>query len=236
MRTTILSDLQAAKNAPHFGLEFFVPDSETAMDALIIRIDRMTAFQPLFISVTGGSTLDDLALFVKKLLVLPVKILIRIDCTELLRPALKDLLDVLKKHDVKNILVDHENSFGSGRHGGFSSSLDVVKFIKHNYRHQFCISATCVPEYASSVNGEYQQIETMKALVQAGVGFFVSEIIFDCRLYFDFVHLCSHYGVTIPIIPTVMPIQTYNSFEKIANTYDIHIPQVSPLIMHGIQP
>ena len=227
MKTTIYSDILAAKNVPHFGLEFFVPDTESAMEALIVRIDRMTAYQPVFVSVTGGSTLEDLTLFVKKLLILHIKILVRIDCTDILRSALKDVLGVLKEHDVKDVLVFHDNSWRSGQHGGLSSDLDVVKFIKHTYRHHFCICTACVPEYASSIDGKYQQIETMKALIQAGVSYFVSEIIFDCQCYFDFVNLCSRYGITCPIIPTIMPIQSYKSFKKISEAFDIHIPSVS---------
>ena len=226
MKTTVLSDLQAAKSVPHFGLEYFVPESESAMDTLLVRIDRMTAFQPLFVSISGGSTIEYLGRFVRKLLSLSIKILVRVDCTELLRPALKDLLTVLKENDVNNIFIVFDSHSSHSQHGGFSNTLDVLKFIKHHFRHLFCICTTCIPEYATSKNGKYEQIETMKALTQSGVTYFITEIIFDFQLYFDFVVLCHHHGITCPIVPTVMPIQSYKSFKKIAHACSIHIPAV----------
>lgn len=226
MKTPIISDLNAAKSIPLFALEFFVPENEAAMDALLLRVDRMSAFQPLFVSITGGNALEDIALFAKKMLTLQINILVQIDCSEILRPAFKSILDTLKENGIKNILIIFGNGSKVGQHGGFSNALDIMKFIKHYFRMQFCVSMKCTPEYSSSKNGKYEQVESMKALLQAGVSYFITEIIFDCQLFFDFVYLCNHYEIQCPIVPTVLPIQSYRSYQKIVSSCNIHVPSV----------
>jgi|FLOH01.1.fsa_nt_gi methylenetetrahydrofolate reductase (NADPH) len=90
----------------------------------------------------------------------------------------------------------------------------------------FCIGAACYPEkYAESTSLDHD-IDVMKAKVDAGAEYFVTQMFFNNEKYFDFIELVNKNGLNIPIVPGITPVSSYGQLEVIPRVFNTEIPAV----------
>ncbi|GMH52474.1 hypothetical protein TrLO_g7807 [Triparma laevis f. longispina] len=210
-----------ASSSPYFSFEFFPPKTEAGLDNLYERIDRMKDLEPLFIDVTwgaGGRTEREtlsIASYAQQYCGLDV--LMHLTCTGLSRGAIKAALETAKDAGVHNILALRGDA-GKGQSmwtphpDGFKNATELVLFIKQTYGNHFGIAVAGHPEGHIDGPGVESDLNYLKEKIDAGADFIVTQFFYDTDVFIGYVEKCRGIGITCPIIPGVMAIQSYPSF------------------------
>ncbi|XP_057318415.1 methylenetetrahydrofolate reductase (NADPH) [Microplitis mediator] len=111
------------------------------------------------------------------------------------------------------------------RTGDFPYAVDLVKFIKENYKNKFSVAVAGYPDrHPESVSKE-TEFFYLKEKVNAGADFIITQIIFDSESFINFVADCKNYDINIPIIAGVLPVINYPSLIKLMSTCKCTLPQ-----------
>eukprot|EP00468_Gymnochlora_sp_CCMP2014_P006275 CAMPEP_0167746298 /NCGR_PEP_ID=MMETSP0110_2-20121227/3635_1 /TAXON_ID=629695 /ORGANISM="Gymnochlora sp., Strain CCMP2014" /LENGTH=634 /DNA_ID=CAMNT_0007631047 /DNA_START=45 /DNA_END=1949 /DNA_ORIENTATION=- len=218
-----------------FSFEFFPPKTDPGVINLYTRMDRMVAkFEPLFVDITwgaGGSTAK-LTLEISKNAqnYCASDVLMHMTCTNMPMAEIRDSLDKAKEAGIRNILAlrgdpPQGQDTWEQCEKGFAHAVDLVKFIRKEYGNYFGIAVAGYPEgHISSKNLE-EDIKYLKMKVDAGADFIMTQLFYDVELFFEFVKRCRNAGITVPILPGVMPINSYNSFKRMVAFTKASVPK-----------
>lgn len=236
-------------DAFYTSLEFFPPKTAMGFSNLRDRLDRMErALRPLFVSVTwgaGGSTAQkslDLAEICQRGLGLTT--CLHLTCTNMSRRMVDKALEDAKALGIRNILAlrgdpprpDEYRDPEEGDDGDpteFSWAIDLVKYIRKVHGDYFCIGVAAYPQgHADESHPVHQSVEHdlpyLVEKVKAGADFIITQLFFDVDAYDKFEHALREHpsGVlkTIPIIPGLMPIQSYQMIKRTAKLSHASIP------------
>ncbi len=214
-----------------FSFEFFPPKTPEASENLYQTIRELEAYRPDFVSVTygaGGSTRDlthDLVLRIKRTTSLnPVPHLTCVCHTE---AEVESILARYAEEGVGNILAlagDPPVREGYDRSkDAFQHAADLVGFIsrfnangKHADPRGFGIGVAGFPEGHPATPNRLLEMDYLKAKVDAGANYIVTQLFFDNRDFLDFRDRCSLAGINIPIIAGIMPITSLGGMRRMA--------------------
>lgn len=120
-------------------------------------------------------------------------------------------------HGYANELVKQISDMNQGRY------LDDQ--LQNSFNTNFCVGVAGYPEkHVESPNLAYD-LQYLKAKVDAGAEFIITQMFFDNRRYFDFVDTCRKEGITVPIIPGIKPINTIREINVLPQVFNIDIPE-----------
>jgi methylenetetrahydrofolate reductase (NADPH) len=109
--------------------------------------------------------------------------------------------------------------------GGFVHGIDLVKYIRNNYGDYFDIAVPGFPQFHALPPEERDlEMRYLKEKVDAGVDFIFTQMFYDVDLFLDWVAAVRAAGITIPIVPGIAPIQTWNGFQRATSLAKITIP------------
>ena len=109
---------------------------------------------------------------------------------------------------------------------GFVHGIDLVRHIRKNYGDYFEIAVAGFPEHQMLSEEELQaELAWLKQKVDAGVSFIFTQMFYDLDLFIKWVHNVRKAGITVPIVPGINPIQTWNGFMKATSLAKITIPR-----------
>ena len=248
--TTLLSNLPESSN--YFSLEFFPPKTAQGFANLQSRLHRMShSLRPLFVTVTwgaGGTTVSkslELAEICQRQLSVPT--VMHLTCTNMKRRVLDEALASLKEIGVRNILAlrgdqprDHEYKVDGADEDAaqdgaqFVWAIDLVRYIRRKYGDYFCIGVAGYPEgHADESHPASQSVEHgLPYLVDktsAGADFIMTQLTYDLDAYASYEkRLRDHEsGVfkTIPIVPGLLPIQSYQILRRITKLSHAKVPK-----------
>ena len=225
----------------YYSFEFFPPKTEPGLDNLLTRVDRMSRrLDPLFVSVTwgaNGSTLSrTLAVASHAQRFACVDVLLHLSCTGLTREQIAHVLNMAKSSGVRNILAlrgDPPQGKRTWLEGDISGgecdrAIDLVKLIRKLHGDYFGIGVAGHPEgHPSSAKGEDGNIIEMQHLkdkLDAGADFIITQFFYDVNVFLDYVQRCRKSSIACPIIPGIMPIQSYSSLLKMTQFCGISVP------------
>ncbi|KAF8559704.1 MTHFR-domain-containing protein [Imleria badia] len=225
-----------APTQPFYTFEFFPPRTDQGFDNLISRISRLSVLNPIAISVTwgaGGSTRDrslDLAGFTQS--EYGIDTILHLTCTNMLPGMVDDALREAKARGIQNILALRGDPPRGQEHwtpidSRFTSGLDLVKYIRssEDYSSHFCIGVAAYPEgHPENDTNEDDTIDILKQKVDAGAEFIVTQLFYDSDRFIEWTKKVRSKGITVPIIPGVMPIQTYGSFLRVIKLCGAQVP------------
>lgn len=237
-------------DANYFSLEFFPPKTGMGFSNLRDRLDRMArALRPLFVNVTwgaGGSTATkslELAEICQRELNLTT--CLHLTCTNMSRRMIDNALEDAKALGIRNILAlrgdppraaEYQDVNGAPENAideGFVWALDLVKYIKSKYGDYFCIGVAAYPEgHADESHPLGQSLEhDIPYLVEktlAGADFLMTQLFFDTDAYDNFEKRLREHPSdafkTIPIIPGLMPIQSYQMIKRTTKLSHARVP------------
>ncbi|KAL2109196.1 hypothetical protein VUR80DRAFT_2815 [Thermomyces stellatus] len=236
-------------DATYTSLEFFPPKTAMGFANLRDRLDRMErALRPLFVSVTwgaGGSTAQkslDLAEICQRGLGLTT--CLHLTCTNMSRRLVDKALEDAKALGIRNILAlrgdpprpDEYRDLDDEEDGDpteFSWAVDLVRYIRKNHGDYFCIGVAAYPEgHADGSHPVNQSVEHdlpyLIEKVKAGGDFIITQLFFDTEAYDKFEKTLRDHpsGIfkTIPIIPGLMPIQSYQMIKRTTKLSHATIP------------
>eukprot|EP00981_Chlorochromonas_danica_P013041 scaffold5714_cov161-Ochromonas_danica.AAC.3 len=198
-------------------------------------MDRMTALQPIFVDVTwgaGGCTKElTMAICEYTQTYFGVDVLMHLTCTGLKVEELKAILNAAREAGIQNILAlrgDPPKGSLSWEviPGGCENAIDLVKLIRREHGDYFCIGIAGFPEghpQAKTVDLD-RDIKYLKEKFDAGVDFMLTQFFYDPQVFLSFREKCQRAGITCPIIPGMMPIQSYSSFQKMTTFCKTKVP------------
>ncbi|MDQ6973360.1 MAG: methylenetetrahydrofolate reductase [NAD(P)H] [Mariprofundaceae bacterium] len=237
-----LSTMLLERNTPLISCEFFPPKTDKGEANLWRCLKELQVIQPAYISVTygaGGSTQDR-----TKRIVLGIKEktglspMAHLTCVGSTKEQLAALLNEYAAAGIENILAlrgdapDGQDSFEAVS-GGFSHATDLIELIRA--QGGFSIACATYPEgHPESKGGIEDDIHYLKMKQDLGASCAVTQYFFDNELFFRFRDAAVKAGVSIPLIPGVMPILNYEQivrFSKMcgASIADIVHQKMQPL-------
>jgi len=96
--------------------------------------------------------------------------------------------------------------------------------IRDGFRSNFCIGVAGYPEKHFEAPNMEVDIKYLKAKVEAGADYIVTQMFFDNKMYFDFVEKCRNAGINVPIIPGLKPLSSFKQFNTLPRTFHVDIP------------
>ncbi len=219
------------KDSPTFSFEFFPPKTAAAAESLYQTIRELEDYMPHFVSVTygaGGSTRE-----------LTHELVERIQTTTALDP-IPHLTCVCHKHEEIDAILRRyaKNCIGNILALGgdpprgcaydksadvFQNASDLVKFIRkfndsgvHPDPRGFGIGVAGFPEGHPATPNRLTEMDHLKAKVDAGADYIVTQLFFDNRDFYDFRERCDLAGIRVPIIAGIMPITSMSGCKRIA--------------------
>lgn len=214
------------------SFEFFPPKTEKASEALYETITELECYKPSFVSVTygaGGSTRElthDLVVRIKENTSLdPVP---HLTCVCHRESDIEEILDRYAEAGVGNILAlggdPPKGTEGYRKEDdSFQHAADLVRFIrrhgesgKHADPRGFGIGVAGFPEGHPATPNRLKEMDYLKAKVDEGADYIVTQLFFSNHDFLDFRDRCVHAGITIPVIAGIMPISSKSGMIRMA--------------------
>ena len=220
-------------NGPTCSFEFFPPKTEKGAEALYETIRKLEVLKPSFVSVTygaGGSTRElthDLVVRIKNSTSLDAIPHLTLVCHS--QDEIQGILTRYAEAGVSNILAlggdPPKGLTGYDRkQDAFQQAADLVGFIRkfnekgglHPDQRGFGIGVAGFPEGHPATPNRLDEMDYLKAKVDQGADYIVTQLFFDNSAFFDFRDRCILAGITIPIVAGIMPITTTQGMRRIA--------------------
>ena len=218
----------------YFSFEFFPPKTEYGLDNLLVRIEKMSNLNPIFIDITwghSGSTSAksmELASFAQRYC--GVDVLLHLTCTGMTKEQIAFILQQAKSSGIHNILALRGDSpRGKWEKNETSGSeleraIDLVKLIKDLHGDYFGIAVAGHPEGHPSSEDKNWEMQHLQEKIMAGADFIMTQFFYDVKVFLDYVKTCRKSGITCPIIPGILPIQSYSNFVRMTKFCGVSVP------------
>lgn len=215
-----------------FSFEFFPPKTDKGAENLMqTAADLAQSVEPDFISVTygaGGSTRDRTHQIVTRIQSeLGVTGMAHLTCVGATSEEIGDVVGRLEAAGVRNVLALRgdapEGTEGfEATDGGFAYASDLIAFLSE--RHDVCIGGACYPEAHPEATSAEADLAFAKLKQDAGASFLTTQLFFDVSLYNAFVERARAAGITIPIVPGIMPVTNVSQVERFTRMCGASIP------------
>ena len=227
-----IRDLFRAGN-PVFSFEFFPPQTDEGVSKLERTIGELRDLTPSFVSVTygaGGSTRERTVELVGRIQrEIGILAMAHLTCVGHARDEIAAILDRLVAAGVENVLpLRGDPRAGQGGFSphpqGFAHASELVTFIRERHAERLCLGGACYPESHVEAPDWATDLAHLGTKVRAGVDFLITQIFFDNRRYFEFVARARAAGITVPILPGIMPITNVAQIERFTKICGATVP------------
>jgi len=228
----MLAEAERTHN-PSFSFEYFPPKTAQGVQNLYDRMDRMYQFGPKFIDITwgAGGNIAELTceMVVQAQTYLGLETCMHLTCTDMGEDKVNDALRKAYKAGCTNILAlrgdpPREKEKWEATDGGFRYARDLVEHIRKSYGNHFDIGVAGYPEGCDDNKDEDILLDHLKEKVDMGATFIVTQMFYDVDNFIRWVGKVRERGITVPIVPGIMPIATYASFIRRANHMNCRVP------------
>lgn len=220
------------KDGLAFSCEFFPPRTDRGEENLWNCIQELKVVNPAYVSVTygaGGSTQDRTKRIVTRIKAeTDLDPVAHLTCVGSTKEQLGELLDEYKAVGIENILALRGDApEGMDRFeataGGFSYATDLTRFIHE--RGGFSIGVASYPEgHPESKGGVEDDIRYLKMKQDCGADVVITQYFFNNDDFFRFRELAINEGITIPLIPGIMPIGNYDQIVRFSSMCGAKVP------------
>ncbi|HVN88056.1 MAG TPA: methylenetetrahydrofolate reductase [NAD(P)H] [Candidatus Binatia bacterium] len=218
---------------PIFSFEFFPPKTPQGEQSLFETIARLRELSPAFVSVTcgaGGAIRDQTVAWVTRIKhEIGIEAMAHLTCVGSTADQLAAELDQLHANGIENVLAlrgdpprDQPNFQRPA--GGFGFAAELVAFIRAR-GYPFALGGAGYPEGHLDCRDLDRDLAYLKAKVDAGLEFIITQLFFDSADYFAFVNRARAAGIHLAIIPGIMPITNRRQIERMAIMCGARIPE-----------
>ena len=210
------------------------PDRGTGTVLIDAGIDRMHDFGPAFIDITWGAGGNMASLTCEMVHVAQtiygLETCMHLTCTDMPISKVDEALQEAYKAGGTNILAlrgdpPRDAEKWEAGEGGFRYARDLVTYIKDKYGDHYDIGVAGYPEGCDDNKDIDQLIDHLKEKVDAGGTFIVTQMFYDADNFLQWVDKVRAKGITVPIVPGIMPIQTHAAFVRRAKWMNCRIPE-----------
>lgn len=219
------------------SFEFFPPKTTEGVEKLRATRRQLAQLKPDFFSVTygaGGTTREGTLATVLEIRADGHEAAPHISCVASTRA---EILEVIERYRAKGIrrIVALRGDMPSGMavSGDFRYASELVAFIRERTGRAFHIEVACYPEYHPQARKAQADLAAFKAKVDAGADSAITQYFFNPDAYFHFVEQCDALGITVPIVPGIMPIQNFSQLARFSDACGAEIPRWMRLKLEG---
>ncbi len=207
----IADQFSAPYNRVNFSFEIFPPKQDADFSTVSAAAFALSRCEPDFMSVTygaGGGTSKNTLKIAKMLQEeCGIPALAHLTCASATKEEIAQHLDALQEQGIENILalrgdIPEGQQFPTQRQYRYATDL-MADIAKHG---GFCVGGACYPETHPEAKSAQDDIDNLKRKQDAGCRYLITQFFFDNNVFYDFLDRCAAAGVTIPIIPGVMPV------------------------------
>ena len=217
----------------HLSFEVFPPKTETSFESVKHATEEIAKLMPSFMSVTygaGGGTSKytlDIAQNIKKLYGVPT--LAHLTCVSSTKETVKEKIQEIKAAGIQNIMalrgdIPQALSNEDRSKWDYTHAIELVRELKEADS-EFCIGGACYPEIHPESKNQNEDIKYLKEKVDAGCDFLTTQMFFDNNLLYNFLYKIREAGITVPIIPGIMPITNANQVDRAIKLSGSFMPQ-----------
>ncbi|HEY9097456.1 MAG TPA: methylenetetrahydrofolate reductase [NAD(P)H] [Thiobacillus sp.] len=212
-----------------FSFEFFPPKTAEGMDKLRATREQLAQLNPKFFSVTfgaGGSTRDRTLETVRDIQASGSAAAPHLSCIGSTEQSIREILSEYKSQGIRHLVaLRGDLPSGSMDVGEFNYANELVAFIRKETGDWFEIDVAAYPEVHPQARSYTVDLANFKRKVDAGANSAITQYFFNADAYFRFVDDVRAQGVTLPIVPGIMPINNYVQLARFSDACGAEIPR-----------
>lgn len=214
----------------HISFEVFPPKTDTGYDSVLSATKKIAELHPSFMSVTygaGGGTSKNTVNIASQIKDdFHVSSIAHLTCASSTKEEVHHVIQKLKEKGIENILalrgdIPAGMEFPLPDHYQYASEL--IEYIKKEG--DFCIGAACYPEGHVEAANQKEDIRNLKHKVDCGVDFLTTQMFFDNSILYSFLYRIREAGITVPVLPGIMPITNRRQVERTVGLSGTVLPQ-----------
>ena len=220
-------------NQCSLSFEVFPPKASTSFDSVKAAVEEIAALKPSFMSVTygagGGTSSYTLAIArdIKENFGVPT--LAHLTCVSSTKATVAQKIAEIKAAGIENVMalrgdLTPEMTGQDRSSWDYRHAIDLVRELKESGA-DFCIGCACYPEVHPESRDQREDIRYLKEKVDAGCSFITTQMFFDNNLLYNFLYKIREAGITVPVLPGIMPITRSIQLERAIKLSGSFIPQ-----------
>ena len=218
---------------PSLSFEVFPPKTETNFESVRVATEEIAKLRPAYMSVTygaGGGTSKytlDIAKNIHEMYGVPT--LAHLTCVSSSKEMVQQKIEEMKAAGVENVMA-LRGDIPAGMEAAdrsqwdYQYAIDLIRELKVSNA-AFCIGGACYPEVHPESLNQKDDIKRLKEKVDAGCDFLTTQMFFDNNLFYNFLYKIREAGITVPVIPGIMPITNANQIERALKLSGSFMPQ-----------
>ena len=221
------------KDGYSLSFEVFPPKTDTVFESVRVATEEIARLRPSFMSVTygaGGGTSKytlDIAKNIKERYGVPT--LAHLTCVGSTRETVRSRIEDMKAAGIENVMalrgdLTPELMSADRSRLDYQHAIDLVRELRASGE-DFCIGGACYPEVHPESTNQNEDIRYLKEKVEAGCSFLTTQMFFDNNLLYNFLYKIREAGITVPIIPGIMPITNGNQVARAITLSGSFMPQ-----------
>ena len=215
------------------SFEVFPPKTESGFESVKDATESIAALQPAYMSVTygaGGGTgryTLDIAKHIKARYGVPT--LAHLTCVSSTRATVREKIEAIREAGIENVMALRGDIPADRLHDDrttwdYRYAIDLVRELKEANA-DFCIGGACYPEIHPESADQKADIRCLKEKVDAGCDFLTTQMFFDNNLLYNFLYKIREAGITVPVVPGIMPITNANQVARAIELSGSFMPQ-----------
>ena len=211
MKTRMKIKERLMQDKVNISFEVFPPKTDARFENVINAVNEMATLKPSFISVTygagGGTSKNTVKIASHIQNNLGVDSIAHLTCVSSTKEEVRNQIEEIKANGIQNILalrgdIPKESEFPIPNH--YKYACELIEDIKQYG--DFCIGAACYPEGHVECQHKNDDIMNLKHKVDCGVDFLTTQMFFDNSVLYNFLYRIREKGITVPVIPGIMPV------------------------------
>jgi methylenetetrahydrofolate reductase (NADPH) len=212
-----------------FSLELFPPQTQEGAEKLRATRAQLALLKPKFFSVTfgaGGSTRDRTFDTVLEIQAEGHRAAPHLSCIGSTKDSIRSILEQYRTHGIRQLVaLRGDLPSGMAEPGSFRYANELVEFIRAETGDWFHIEVAAYPEYHPQAKSPKDDLLAFKRKIDAGANSAITQYFYNFDAYAHFVEQCSALGVSVPIVPGIMPISSYSNLARFSDNCGAEIPR-----------
>ena len=221
------------QNTLSLSFEVFPPKTDSTFDSVRGATEEIAKLRPSFMSVTygaGGGTSRytlDIAKNIKENYGVPT--LAHLTCVSSTRETVREKIREIRAAGIENIMalrgdIPADRLSEDRSQWDYHHAVELVEDIRA-IDENICIGAACYPEIHPESENQKEDIRHLREKVDAGCSFLTTQMFFDNNLLYNFLYKIREAGITVPVIPGIMPITNAKQVERAIALSGSFMPQ-----------
>jgi methylenetetrahydrofolate reductase (NADPH) len=224
-------------DARAFSFEFFPPKTAEGKAKLRATWQELAKLKPRFFSCTygaGGSTREGTLETVLDIRAAGHQAAPHISCVAATRDDVATQLERYRSHGIRHVVaLRGDLPSGLGASGEFRYANELVAFIRERTGDWFHIEVACYPEYHPQTRWARDELVAFKRKVDAGANAAITQYFYNVDAYFRFVDEARKAGISVPIVPGIMPIGNFSQLARFSEACGAEIPRWMRIKLEG---